>query len=354
MDFRRSLLVLGLLSAAPGVGARGAAGGAIVQVDSGPLPPLHPTVIMGSGKKGPACQVVGVDGNYAVADNHGTPLRLPSSATYEPVRAGAFLPGSLEIRGQEASSSQLRRTYRFIGGGGAEVSGGGEVDGGVLSEGSRYEATVVASQAYPACYLVLVFFDPGFLDGSSDSPSGMVAFQRVGDLPAGVETKIKAYFGYLDEKHRNMAYIPLYFSHGAEIRTSQAENSARFFRHMEMLRHRRLVDLYFQRNPRATLPAKPYLRFPPIFPPGVGRASVPDKLEVDFTVSSDGTVEEVTVPSAVPAEVLAGIQRTVQGWLFFPKLENGQPVESATSLVLDFKGPAQRGGAGEAGPPPAK
>ena len=346
MGFRLSLLLLGLFAPALEAGAQGAGDVAIVQVESGPLPPLHPTMIMGSSKKGPSCQVVGVDGNYAVADNHGAQLRLPSSATYEPARASGFLPGSIEIKGQAASSSQLRRAYRF--------SGGETIDGGVLSEGSEYQATVVASQAYPACYLVLVFFDPGFLDGSADSASAMVAFQSIGDLPAGVETKVKAYYGFLDARSRSMGYIPLYFSHGGEIRTSLAEESARFFRRIELLRHKRMVDLYFQRNPRATLPARPYLRFPPIFPPGTDRASIPDRLEVDFTVSTDGTVEGVTLSKAVQADVLAGIQRTIQGWLYLPKLQNGQPVESATSLVLNFKGPAQRGGAGAASAPSAK
>ena len=199
----------------------------------------------------------------------------------------------------------------------------------------------------------MVYFDEGYPGGRTDVSSATFAFQRIGDLPAGVETKVTAVFHYVDLHGRWMVYLPLYFSHGAEIRTNHANDTARLFRRGEMLRHGKLIEAYFQENPRSTLRASPYLRFPPIFPGSVDPATIPSGLKVDFTVGADGTVEDATLTDKVQPEILAGVQRAVQGWLYFPKLESGQPVRSRVSMELDFQGPPPNGGGAPAKPPAA-
>jgi hypothetical protein len=348
VNLRRSIPLL-LLCAVPGVlkirASQGDNPAPTWLVQSGPLPPLHPTAILGIYKDHP-CKVIGVFGEYALIDSQGSPIRLPSSAGYRPARANAFLPGSIEVRRQSASASQLRRVFR--------LQGAGTIDGGVIDESGRYEATVVASQVYSGCYLAIVFFDQGFLDGQTDDLSAMVAFQKIVDLKAGAETKITADFGYIDPKSRSRTYLPLFFSHGAEIRTNFADDSARLFQRIEKLRYEKSLALYLQTNPRATAPAKPYLRFPPVFPAGVDPAAIPAELGVDFTVTSGGTVEGVLLSETVQADVLTGIQRAVQGWLFYPRLENGQPVSTAVSCKLDFGRPMPKGVAGMARQPAGK
>ncbi len=339
MGIRRSLPVL-VLGAFSGFCGLSRANG------EGPPPPLHPTTLMGIYKDHPY-EVVGVSGNAGVIENQGTSIRLPQTATYRPERASAFMPGSLEIRKQEAESNMLRRTVILNG-------GLGEVDGGVDFAGSHYETKVVASRAYSGCFLVILFFDRDYLSGETDDSGATVAFEKIGDLPAGVETKVEADFAYIDFKHRNLTYIPLFFSHGTELRTSFADDSAQLFRHIEMLRHRKLIPYYFQKNPRTTAPAQPYLRFPPIFPAGTDLSALPPELKVDYTVTSEGTVEGVRLSQTVPADVLAGIQRAVQGWLYVPQLANGQPMTSLASAELGFKGPAPKGSAAPASQAPGK
>jgi len=339
------LLGAALALCGPGV-ARGDRPAPVWEIDSGPTPPLHPTTIMGTYKDHP-CEVVGVSGNAGLVDNQGTTIRLPENATYQPKRASAFMPGSLEISKQTAESNMMRRTVILSG-------GMGEVDGGVMHAGSSYETRVVASQPYPGCYLVLLFFNDNYLNGETDDPGAIVAFHQIGDLAAGVETKVSADFAYIDFNNRRLTYIPLFFSRGKEIRTSFAEESARLFRHVEMLRHKKLIPYYFEKNPRTTSPAKPYLRFPPVFPPGTDMSAVPAVLKVDFTVTSEGTVEGVRSAQALPPDVLGAVQRAVQGWLYFPQLDNGQPMTCFGKAELGFKAPAPKGGAAPASPPPGK
>ena len=298
-----------------------------VLIVEGPAPAAHPTAILGYLKDKPY-PVVAVDGDQAMIEKDGKRLRVPREAGYQAARAKGFLPGSIEVGAQDATANQVTRVYRF--------SNGAEVGGGVVSEGTAYRAKVVASRDYKECYVAIVFFDVGYLKGDTDNPGMAVAFSEIGDLRAGVETKVKADFGYLDFARHPMYSIPLFFSRGREIRTNFEDNSARLFRRIELLRHEKLLELYRQKNPAATLKAAPYLQFAPILPERANLSGVPAMLRVDFVVTADGTVEDVAPAAAVPDDVAGAIERTLEGWLFMPKLVNGVPRRESESLNLDF------------------
>jgi len=307
---------------------------------SGGLPPApHPTAIMGD-YKDHLYPVVGVAGNIAVIDRDGKRIRMPSRSGFQAARVDGFLPGELRVRDQSELSKQVTRTYRF--------TDGAEASGGIVSQGSVYNATLEASRAYTECYGALLFYSVGYLNGDTDDPRMAVAFFPVGDLAAGSETKIAADFAYVDFSKHAMYYLPLFFSQGREIRTNQEEALARLFRRVEMLRHERIVALYRQKHPGASLKAEPYLRFSPILPEHADMSAVPAVLRVDFAVTEDGTVEDVTTGAVVPPAIAYAVQRTLNGWLFMPKLVNGIPRRTMQALNIDFSG--QGGGRGQAAP----
>jgi hypothetical protein len=272
-------------------------------------------------------------------DDRGTLVHVLSSARYEGVRVSAFLPGSIEIKTESASSFGLRnRSSRLD----------APVD---VPWDSTYKANVVASQDYTGCYLVLLFYDLGFIDGRVDNPALSFAFQKIGNLKAGIETKITAAFHYVDPLQKRVVYIPMFFSRGAEIRTEFADVLGQLFRRVEMLRHQKVIESYIQMNRHATLHAQSYLRFPPVFPTGVDPAELPIGLNVEFTVNADGTVEDIELSKVVRTEVLIGIQRAIGGWLFVPELRDGQPKVSRVSMQLAFESQAKKASASPAGQP---
>jgi hypothetical protein len=287
----------------------------------------HPTALLGYYKDHPY-PVVGVDGNIAVIDRDGKRARVTASSGFQTARVNAFLPGSLEVRRQAESSNKITRVWRF--------TNGAQADGGVVSTGSEYKATVVASRDYPECYVALLFYGVGYLRGETDDPHMAVAFDRLGDLRAGAETKVDASFVYVDFGGRPMYYLPIFFSRGREIRTNMSDTLGLLFRRVEMLRHEKVLALYRQKHAADTLAASPYLKFPPILPEHADLSGVPALLRVDFAVTEDGTVEDVTPAAVVPPAVAYAIQRTVGGWLFMPKLVNGIPRRSMVALNLDF------------------
>jgi hypothetical protein len=306
-------------------------------VSEGPAPAPHPTALLGFHKDHPY-PVVGVDGNIAVIDREGKKERVTATSGFQTARVNSFLPGSLEVRGQAESSNRVNLVYRF--------TNGAEASGGVVTQGSEYKATVVASRDYPECYVALLFYGVGYLNGETDDPQMAVAFSRIGDLRAGAETKVDASFAYVDFGGRPTYYLPIFFSRGREIRSNMDDTLGLLFRRVEMLRHAKVLALYRQKNPAATLAASPYLRFPPILPENADLSGVPAVLRVDFAVTEDGTVEDVTPGAALPPSVAYAVQRTIGGWLFMPKLVNGIPRRSMVALNLDFGRPGTPGPGG--------
>jgi hypothetical protein len=291
----------------------------------GPTPPLHPTAIL-STYQGREKPIVDVAGNTPQVDENGKKVRLPAPATYDPVRVNQFRPGWIEVKVDTAESSELRQKW---------LLNGSEIDGGVFSASSTFSCRVTSRQACPDCYLAVIFFKHAYLDGDEESDA-QVAFQKIGALAAGVETRVRAVFGFLQNPER-YSYLPLFFSQGWEIRTNFSELSAVVFHRSEMLRHKRLVEAYLRKHMRDTLAPKGYLRFPPSFGLDVDRARVPEALQADFTVTADGTVDNVVLSAPVDGPAQADITRAVGGWLYLPRVENGVAMGTAMSIRLEFK-----------------
>ncbi len=305
-------------------GSGGGPGGIQVTVVNGP-PPLHPTVIMARYQEGRQ-PVIDVKASAGVIEAQGKEIRLSPQTRFEPARANAYAAGALEVKVKDVSSSQRRRQW--------SINHSAPIDGGIMRESSHFECEVTPSQAYKGCYLVLLFFYADFLNGQSDDAGAMAAFQRIGDLAPGAETKVKADFGFLDFGQRSFSFLPLFFTRGVEIRTNYVDNAALLFRRVEMQRHQKLLTAYLLQHPRDTAAAVPYLRFAPVFAPGFNPSSLPARIRATYVVSSDGTVESVDLPPEVPGEAFNGIQRALGGWLYLPRLLNGEPV--STQMATDF------------------
>lgn len=307
-----------------------------------PPPALHPSAISGT-YEGKLLRVVGAKGARPLVERDGKRVPLPDGTSFQVDRVGGFLPGSLEVKTQSAESSQTEMVLR--------LPNGTEVSGGIAREGSTYQARVVASRAYPDCFVALMFFDVGYLDGMTNAPGFVLAFQGIGDLAAGAETRVSADFGFIDFRKHKRFYIPMYFSRGVEIRTNFADDEARLYRRVEMLRHEKALDAYRRHNPKASLDAAPYYRFSPVFTDDLDPATVPDVVRVAFAVTPDGTVEDVSLADRVPKGVDLAVRRALGGWLYMPRLVNGLPYRTNVEMFLRFPRPKA---AAPAGSPAAK
>lgn len=294
---------------------------------TGPPPPLHPTIIEGTYKEKtfPIIAVAGEDPEVMV---EGKLRRLSSGskARYTPQRGSVYAPGNVALRGMNANSSKTNLVLMF--------SDGGEVSGGTLSARSDFSATVIPSQDYNDCYIALIFFDQEYIEGGTDNPGASVQFAAIKPLRGGKENQIKLSFGYMDFGQRRTGFFPLFFTRGLEIRSDQCELVAHFFRHREMTIHEQLVRSYRQKNPDKTVALQPYLQIPPLLPEDIDPATLAKPVETTFMVNEEGIVESLQFESKPPPELAKLLIRTLNGWLFFPRLKEGRPVRTMVRVPI--------------------
>jgi hypothetical protein len=298
-------------------------------------PPLHPTVIFGQ-NKGKSEPIVAVRGESPQIMVDGKLKSLPwgKDVHYMPMRAAGFAPGSIALRKMEANSFKTKLVLMF--------STGGEVDGGTLNAGSNFSATLIPTQDYKDCFAAIVIFDQDYLEDKTDQHNAFVQFEKVPDLIGGKENKIKLHFGFINTEERRLGYFPLFFTAGREIRTDQCETTARFFRKMELTRHQMLLKGYLEKN--AATPAlalQPYLRVPPIFTEPAILADAPDKVGVSFLVNEEGQMENLQFESPLPNDVSVVLRRTLNGWLFLPRIKDGRPMRSVVRMPLELHAKAE-------------
>jgi periplasmic protein TonB len=77
---------------------------------------------------------------------------------------------------------------------------------------------------------------------------------------------------------------------------------------------------------------------PPDYPPDAVRKRQEGWVEVEFTVTPDGSVANAAVVNAQPARVFnTSALRAVERWTFKPRMENGKPVEEKMRRRIEFK-----------------
>lgn len=297
--------------------------------EAGTTPPLHPTIIEGT-YKGKSLPILSVVHDSPQVEVDGKLKRLPqgSKTSYTPRRGAIYAPGSVQLRAMNLQGSKTNMKLLF--------PGGGEVDGGTISASSEFSVTVIPTQNYPDCYVALIFFDEGYIEGTTDQPGASVQFEAIKPLVGGKENKIKLHFGYIDFGARPTGFFPLFFTRGLEIKSDQCELVARFFRHREMTIHDYLLKSYREKNSAQSVALKPYLQIPPLVPDEL-IPETPLIIETTFMVNEEGMVESLQFESDVSTAVLSPLRRSLNGWLFFPRLKDGRPTRTMVRIPIQLQ-----------------
>jgi protein TonB len=73
----------------------------------------------------------------------------------------------------------------------------------------------------------------------------------------------------------------------------------------------------------------------PTYPPEAGRTRVEGTVVLLTVIGKDGTVQDVRVESGLPILAQAAID-AVKQWRYKPYLLNGEPVEVASRITINF------------------
>jgi len=82
--------------------------------------------------------------------------------------------------------------------------------------------------------------------------------------------------------------------------------------------------------------AKLLRRVAPPYPQIARQARIAGVVEIDAIIATDGTIRSIQVLSGHPLLVKAAID-AVKQWSYTPTLLNGEPVEVATRIDVNFK-----------------
>jgi len=73
----------------------------------------------------------------------------------------------------------------------------------------------------------------------------------------------------------------------------------------------------------------------PVYPPLARQARISGVVRLSVIIGRDGTVQDLTLLSGHPLLVPAAMD-AVKQWVYQPTLLNGQPVEVATQVEVNF------------------
>lgn len=91
-------------------------------------------------------------------------------------------------------------------------------------------------------------------------------------------------------------------------------------------------------EPRISTSVIPLERIPPKYPARAAERHVEGWVKIEFTITTDGTVEDAAVVEAEPAEVFdEAALKAIRQWIFKEKIVNGVAVEQRAVQTLQFK-----------------
>jgi periplasmic protein TonB len=73
----------------------------------------------------------------------------------------------------------------------------------------------------------------------------------------------------------------------------------------------------------------------PTYPPEAGRARIEGTVVLLAVIAKDGTVQDVRVESGLPVLAQAAIN-AVKQWRYKPYILNGEPIEVASQITINF------------------
>ena len=81
----------------------------------------------------------------------------------------------------------------------------------------------------------------------------------------------------------------------------------------------------------------PTTRIEPVYPPRALRAGIEGSVTVEFTITTDGSVRDITVIKSEPSEIFdQAVLQAVKRWKFAPEIVDGNAVEKRARQDIKF------------------
>lgn len=294
----------------------------------------HPTQLVIDYKK-ELRPVLRMQGSDPIIMLDGKEKRVRQDVSYLPTRAGDFSPFKVEVSGVSLSGMQM---IQDINGDGVPTNTpriGSH--GGIAEFGMTLKAEQTVSRGFVAVVLFspLIFTDVIAAKDIQDSIfQTQIVVRELPELPAGVAVPLKFTSKMFDYTYGQQYFVQVFDGEGREVMTNISAVSWPYYSLVERQRLKGAIERYEARFVGQNHAIAPVVTIKPQLPEGTPRPEYP--VVARLTVSPKGWVTDVNISGTQDSNVRLAVHEAMQGWLFFPRLISGQPVEAQVEVPIQF------------------
>lgn len=279
--------------------------------------------------------VLRVEGTDPVILYNGKEKQLRTEPIYVLDRASGYSDHRVEFGAKTLSSQSSVASSGLI-----SYTKGHGLDSDIAPIGfghgvSIFTATLRTQQAINGGFAaVIIYSDTNLTEAAGLYNQTEIMVRELPDMPAGQEISLKFKCAVMSGGRSPRYFIQLFDRNGLEIPSNVMAHAWRYYalRDREQLKH--ILPGYLQQNSGATKGVTPAVMPKPFFPPDI--ALPKSSVEAVLDISTEGLVTEVNIIGLEPGALHAAITEALEGWLFLPRLEGGNPVAAKVQVPINF------------------
>lgn len=287
----------------------------------------HPTQLVIK-QRNELLPVVGVKGSDPVVIIKGKEKRIRTDAAYLPTRAKGYGANRIEIRNTSLQGTQIG----FVINPEDTVNTAPRVgDHGGIAE---FATTLVSRNGLKGGFIAVVLYSQNIFHSDSSLYRGQIVLRELPDLPANTPVPVKFASKMFTYVPGQLYFVQVFDNQGRELITNVVNQAWPYYTQVERYQLKQAIARYQEEHAGQNLAAKPVVTIMPLLPDGVEPPKEP--IIVRLTLSAEGVVSEVNIRNRASSEVRRVLIEAMRGWLFFPRLIYGQPVESQVEVPIQF------------------
>jgi hypothetical protein len=272
--------------------------------------------------------VVHLEGSDPVVVVDGKEKRLRNEPLYLPKRAPTFGPEYVELTNTSLGGVQIRYVADL-----ADVVEGPARTGdhGGIAE---FSATVKSKRTLKGGFIAAVLYSDKLFTSEDSLYKTQIIVRELPDLPAGVAVPVKLMSKMFTFVPGQIYFVQVFDAEGREAMTNVARNGWPYYSMLERHRMKGAIERYREKYAGQNHPVAPAVMINPVLPDDFTPPNEP--MSARLSISAQGIVADVNLNRSRDEAVNQAVREALKGWLFFPRLINGQPVESQVEVPIKF------------------
>lgn len=247
----------------------------------------------------------------------GREKRIRQRVTYYPERAQAFGPGYVNVSLESLSAQPNTFTRVDLGAGIVNIN-----------------MTLESATDLRGGFMLVSATKPQKEHERGRWPETYFLAHELPDLKAGIATVVEQRLVLMDAEIGMNCFIQLFDAQGREIPTNVMQSAWDYYHEQEIRQLQSALPEYLKKYAGQSRGAFPVVRPTPYL---TNKGTLlPPNARALLTVSPHGRVTMVALEGISDKTIAGEIREALRGWLFFPRLSEGEPIETQIEVPLQF------------------